>query len=135
MNVLVVEPGMAPYEKEINGLEDMQAIVGGMITAIYPFEERIALVSNDEALLLGMEFNRSVEGGYGGLCGPFFVCGLGEEDFCSLTPEQMERYKQKYHHAELLLGFQGTEPVTLKVEPRRPPGQEPPKRLPKAPGR
>ena len=29
MNVLVVEPGMAPYEKEIDGLKDMQAIVGG----------------------------------------------------------------------------------------------------------
>ena len=43
MNVLVVEPGMAPYEKEINGLKDMQAIVGGRITAIYPFEDKAAL--------------------------------------------------------------------------------------------
>lgn len=25
MNVLAVEPGMAPYEKEINGLKDMRA--------------------------------------------------------------------------------------------------------------
>ena len=88
-------------------------------------------MSNDEGLLLKMEFNRSIEGGYGGICGPFFVCGLGEEDFCSLTPEQMDFYKKKYHHAEILLGFQGSEPVTLKVEPRKPPGQEPPKRPPK----
>ncbi len=126
---------MAPYEKEINGLKDMQAIVGGLITAIYPFEDRVALVSNDEALLNGMEFNRSVEGGYGGICGTFFVCGVGEEDFCSLTPEQADFFKKKYHHAEILLGFQGPEPVTLKVEPRKPSGQEPPKRLPKTPGR
>lgn len=28
MNVLVVEPGMAPYEKEVNGLKEMQATVG-----------------------------------------------------------------------------------------------------------
>ena len=91
---------MAPYEKEINGLKDMQAIVGGMITASYPFKEKVAIVSNDEGLLLKMEFNRSIEGGYGGICGPFFVCGLGEEDFCSLTPEQMDFYKKKYHHAE-----------------------------------
>ena len=55
MNVLVVEPGMAPYEKEINGLKDMQAIVGGMITASYPFKEKVAIVSNDEGLLLKME--------------------------------------------------------------------------------
>ncbi len=103
---------MAPYEKEINGLKDMQAIVDGMITASYPFEEKVAIVSNDEALVRGMEFNRSIEGGYGGICGPFFVCGLGEEDFCSLTPEQMDFYKKKYHHAEILLGFQKGEPVT-----------------------
>ncbi len=106
MNVLVVEPGTAPYEKEINGLDEMQAVVGGLITVSYPFEERVGIVSNDEALLLKMEFNRSIEGGYGGIFGPFFVCGLGEEDFRSLTPEQMDFYKKKYHHAEILLGFQ-----------------------------
>ena len=39
MKVLVVEPDYAPYEKEINGLHDMQAVVGGTIQAIYPFEE------------------------------------------------------------------------------------------------
>ena len=50
MRVLMVEPGMAPYEKEINGLEEMQAAVGGLITASYPFEEPVALVSNDEIL-------------------------------------------------------------------------------------
>lgn len=35
MNVLVVEPGYLPYEKEINGLSEMQATVGGYIEAIY----------------------------------------------------------------------------------------------------
>lgn len=29
MNVLVVEPGRLPYEREIGGLEEMQAVVGG----------------------------------------------------------------------------------------------------------
>lgn len=28
MKVLMVEPGYAPYEKELNGLEEMQAAVG-----------------------------------------------------------------------------------------------------------
>ena len=59
MRVLMVEPGMAPYEKEINGLEEMQAAVGGHISAIYPFKEPVALVSNDESLFLSMPFNRS----------------------------------------------------------------------------
>lgn len=46
MNVLVVEPGYLPYEKEINGLEEMQAVVGGWIEAIYPYEEEVAIVCN-----------------------------------------------------------------------------------------
>ena len=135
MTVLVVEPGYAPYEKTIpHELHAMQEIVGGLITAIYPYEEPVGIVANDEGLLLDMDFNRSVEGGYGGLVGPFFVCGLTEDSFCSLPPDQMERFKKKFHKAEILVGFCGNEPVTLKVEPkqknatpekqRKPPSQE-----------
>ncbi len=119
MNVLVVEPGYAPYEKEINGLSEMQGVVGGLIDAIYPFEEKVAVVCNDEGIMLGLPFNRSMEGGYGGICGTFFVCGLTEDSFCSLTPDQMKTYKQKFHKAEILLGARGNEPITMKVEPQR----------------
>ena len=132
MDVLVVEPGYAPYEKSINGLDEMQVTVGGLIQAIYPYEEQVAIVCNEEGLLHGLEFNRSVPGGYGGVVGTFFICGLGEEDFCSLTPEQMEKYRKEYHKAEILIGARGNEPITIKVEPKqkKSPGlpQKPPKR-------
>ena len=131
MTVLMVEPGYAPYEKTI---PNKQELIAGLITAIYPYEELVAIVANDEGILLGMDFNRSVEGGYGGVFGPFFVCGLTEDDFCSLPPDQMERFKKKFHKAELLLGVRGNDLITLKVEPkqkdlkpekqRRPPMQE-----------
>lgn len=96
MTVVIVKPGYAPYEAEINGLDEMQEVVGGMIQAIYPFEDRAAVVCNDEGILLGMPYNRSVPGGYGGVFGPFFVCGLGEEDFCSLTAAQIKAYHPDY---------------------------------------
>ena len=115
MNVLVVEPGYAPYEKEINGLQEMQEVVGGLIQAIYPFQEPVAVVCNDEGLLLGLPFNRSMDGGYGGVCGTFFICGLGEENFCSLTSEQIQTYKERFSRAELLIGVNGNEPITLKI--------------------
>ena len=135
MTVLVVEPGYAPYEKIIpHDVQAMQEIVGGLITAIYPYEEPVGIVANDEGILLGMDFNRSIEGGYGGLFGTFFACGLTVDDFCSLPPDQMERFKKKFHKAEILLGVRGNDLITLKVEPkqkdlkpekqRRPPTQE-----------
>ena len=119
MNVLVVEPGYAPYEKEINGLEEMQGVVGGLITAIYPYEEPIAVVCNDEGILLQMDFNRSMPGGYGGVFGPFFVCGLSEDNFDTLPPELMQRFKKEFAKAEILLGFKGNDAVTIKVDPKQ----------------
>ena len=97
MNVVVVEPGYLPYEKEINGLSEKQAIVGGYITATYPYKnEAVSIVANDEGLLLNLPFNRSIQGGYGGIFGTFFICRIEEDRFCSLTPEQIERFKQEY---------------------------------------
>lgn len=96
MKVLVVEPGYAPYEKDIVGLHGMQEVVGGTITAIYPFAEPVAVVGNDDSISLGMPFNRSMENGYGGVFGPFFVCALEEDHFGSLTPRQMETYKKNF---------------------------------------
>lgn len=130
MNVLVVEPGYLPYEKEIldsaDHLEQMQAIVGGLIEPIYPYHEEVAIVCNEEGLINGLPFNRSVPGGYGGVFGTFFICGLGEEDFCSLPPELMERFKKEFRNSEILLGFDGNEAVTLKVSSQPKPHDTPP---------
>ena len=129
MNVLVVEPGYLPYEKEIKDsadhLEQMQAIVGGLIEPIYPYHEEVAIVCNEEGLINGLPFNRSVPGGYGGVFGTFFICGLGEEDFCSLPPDLMERFKKEFRNSEILLGFNGNEAVTLKVSSQPKPHDTP----------
>ena len=135
MNVLVVEPGFLPYEKEINGLRDMQKLVGGHIQAIYPFKEAVALVCNESAVLDGLEFNRSIpERGYGGIRGTFFVCGLGEEDFISLTPEQVKTYADRFKKAEVFIAMNGEKPFTIRVDatPKYPYGKpKPPHKPPK----
>lgn len=119
MKVLMVEPKIEPYEKELNGLREMQAAVGGIIQALYPFEDNVAVVCNDEGLLEGLEFNRSLPSGYMGVFGSFFICGLREEDFCDLSPAQMATYKKMFHKAELLLGTNDKGLVTLCVEPQK----------------
>jgi len=59
MRVLIVEPGKAPREVVIaHTLEAMQAVVGGPIQAVYPFEEPVALICNDESKSLGLPWNR-----------------------------------------------------------------------------
>lgn len=52
MKILIVEPGKHPYEAEIDSrLESLQKTVGGYIEAIYPFEDMVALISDEEAKL------------------------------------------------------------------------------------
>ena len=100
MKVLVVEPMKPCYVQEIEGLKAMQEIVGGHIEAIYPFEEQVAIIANEEGKILGLPFNRPLldEHGvpYDIVCGTFFVAGLGEETFVSLTDDQIRRYKELF---------------------------------------
>ena len=61
MRVLVVEPERRPELREIDGsLESMQKIVGGLIQPIYPFNDPVALVCNDEGKLMNLPMNRSL---------------------------------------------------------------------------
>ena len=95
MRILVVEPGKQPKEREIDGsLKSMQQIVGGLIQAIYPFDDTVALICNDEGKLLGLPWNRVV--GYDTIAGTFFLCDAppDSENFESLTDMQVRRYKQ-----------------------------------------
>lgn len=59
MKVLVVEPMKKPYTKEIDGsLKSMQELVGGTIEVVYPFDDPVALICNDEGKLMGARLLR-----------------------------------------------------------------------------
>lgn len=108
MVVLMVEPGKVPYAKEIEpGLKSLQEQVGGFIEAVYPYDDPVALICNEEGKLMGMELNRALrdENGhvYDIMAGPFMVVGLGEEDFASLPEDLMQKYETQFKHPEVFL--------------------------------
>lgn len=112
MKVLVVEPEKVPYEKEIpTGLASLQKEVGGWMEAVYPFEDDVALICNEEGKLMGLPMNRALRDDNGQIydivSGTFLVVGLGEETFTSLSNQQTEKYKQKFLHPELFLPVHG----------------------------
>lgn len=105
MNVLVVEPGKKPYTKEIkSGLDSLQKEVGGYIEALYPFEDPVALVCNEEGKMNGLPLNRALYsenvGMYEAIAGTFLVVGLGSEDFISLGDEFEEKYKRLFEQPQ-----------------------------------
>lgn len=93
-------------------LESMQKFVGGTVQAIYPFDDPVAIVCNEEGKLIGLEYNRALrdEDGavYDIICGPFFVCGLGADDFVSLPEQLIEAYAKRFAHPELFVRVGGS---------------------------
>lgn len=114
MRILVVEPERKPEVREIDGsLDAMQGIVGGLIQPIYPFDEPVALVANDEGKLMDLPVNRGLrdENGqiYDIVFGTFFLCGApaDSDHFTSLSPEQIERYRERFYTPEMFWGMDG----------------------------
>ena len=105
MRVVLVEPGKAARVAEIDGsLEGMQKTVSGYIQAVYPFEETVCLVCNEEGKLQGLPLNRALRDEdnriYDIVAGTFFVCDCSTENFKSLSEEQLKRYTEKYKRPE-----------------------------------
>lgn len=63
-------------------------------------------ICNDEGKLLGLPWNRTLTDDHGVpydiVCGTFFVAGLKEDDFASLTEQQIEKYQDKYSNEMIL---------------------------------
>ena len=108
MKVLMVEPGKAPYETQIgDDLRSMQAVVGGYIQAVYPFEQPVALVCCESGKLDGLPLNRALHDANGDIydiiAGTFFIAGLGESDFTDLSHELAERFAEKFRQPEIFM--------------------------------
>lgn len=111
MKVLIVVPGAKPEEREIDGsLETMQAIVGGTIQALYPFEDFVALICNDEGKLDCLPMNRMLWERNDVICGTFFLRRAlpNEENFSSLTDEDLAQYKQRFDKLEQFMRIGST---------------------------
>lgn len=108
MKVLMVEPHKNAYEAEIgNDLKSMQKAVGGSIEAAYFFEVPVALVCNEEGKINGLELNQSVRNEDNEImdivAGTFFICGLSEDNFDSLSPELTDKFKKQFLNPEIFM--------------------------------
>ena len=113
IKVIKVEPRKEPEVVMLkNEYKDLSAAVDGLIQVVYPYSDKVGLMLNDEGKLLGMEPNRSLkdEDGniYDVIAGTFYVVGLDEENFGSLSDELIEKYmkefKQPYMYVQLGMG-------------------------------
>ena len=117
MEVVLVEPGKEARLAEIGSdLRSLQAAVGGYIEAAYFFDDPVALICNEEGKVYGLPYNRAIRDEAGKvqdiIAGPFFVCGLGEESFCSLPKELQTKYLDMFKYPEKFLTIGGKMVIT-----------------------
>lgn len=108
----MVEPYKEPYIKRIKlDLESLQTEVKGLISAVYPFEDQVALICNDEGKILHMAPNRSLKDNAGQIydiiCGPFLITGLTSNDFGSLSEALINKYMEHFKTPELFTMISG----------------------------
>lgn len=120
MTVVKLSPGKRAEVLDIpHTLDAMQQQVGGYIEAIYPFEDAAAIICNEEGELLGLEPNRAIRDPETGelldiICGECFICGLTEDNFCSLTEKQVTYYKELFMSPELFF-WNGSKIVVMEL--------------------
>ena len=112
MNVLMVEPGKAPYETQIgDDLRSMQAAVGGDIQAVYPFEQSVVLICNESGKLDGLPLNRALRDSDGDIydiiAGNFFIAGLGQSNFTDLPHDLAEQFAEQFRQPEMFMRVDG----------------------------
>jgi len=117
ITALLIKPGQSPTVIEIeNTLEAKQEAVGGYIQAIYPFEDEVAIICNEEGKINGMPFNRAlyitkdmyvpdmkVGDIYDIIAGDFLVVGLTPDNFGSLDDKLLAKYEKCFHNPEIFV--------------------------------
>ena len=108
MKIVKLEPLKPAVVEEIDGtLESMQAVVGGhieitvdsVLRSDYSFCNDVVLVVNEEGKLRGLPLNfylQSETGVVDAIVGTCFYCRLGEEDFESLTDDQIDAVLESF---------------------------------------
>jgi hypothetical protein len=117
MKVLRVRPKHYPEVIDIDGsLESLQKEVEGPIQAVYPWDDEVALICNEEGKLHDdcMEkLNRTLDGPYGIpidiIVGTFLIVGLTEDDFGELLPEFVEKYEKMFHQPRKFVTYTDSE--------------------------
>lgn len=124
IRVVLVEPGkqarIADIEASLEGY--YRAIGADTIQAVYPYEEEVCIICDDEGKLTGRPLNRALRDEdtkeiYDIIAGTFFVCSCKEPRYTSLSTDQQRRYLNLYKWPETFFNING-KIAAVPIKPR-----------------
>ena len=108
ISVILVRPMEEPKVIKIKDtMHDKEELVGGEISAIYPFDPNVAIIANLNAKMYGADLNRSIFDPVSGklldiISGDFFIACADPvtESLMDLTEEMQEKYLKLFAEPE-----------------------------------
>ena len=105
LSVLLIQPGKVPVRVALkSSLEAMQQTVGGDIQVTYPFSQQVAVICNENGKIENLPHNRALRDEVGEIYdiihGDFFIAGMGDESFTSLSEDLMQIFEQRFARPE-----------------------------------
>ena len=122
ITVLVVEPEKTPYVKTVpSGLASLQQEVGGLIEAVYLWDDdQCVIICDEEGKLKNKKYCRVLrdEDGYiyDAVAGTFLIVGLGADNFTSLESKQIQKYSKLFAVPEFFFQLDGKLAVIFPKE-------------------
>lgn len=107
------KPKVVKIEKALDAYRNA---VGGWIEVLYPFEDNVGIICNEEGKMLQLPPNRALylEGElrdrgelYDVIFGKFLIVGLTEEDFGDLSEELQKKYLARFAAPEFFFNING----------------------------
>ncbi|MDO5445107.1 MAG: DUF3846 domain-containing protein [Eubacteriales bacterium] len=120
LRVLLVKPMERPKIVIISHtLGDLQRLVGGCIQAVYPWEEPVALICNDDAIAMGLPLNRMLKTEEGQIYdiihGTFFITGLSYDSFSSISNKMADKFRKLFQYPELYMQTEDGHLICFKI--------------------
>lgn len=112
IKVIILEPMKEAYLGEIdNDLRSMQKAVGGRIEVIFPFENEVGLIVNEEGKINGLQLNRAIFDSDGKIidiiAGTSFLCDCSGEEMQGLSDEHVKTYLERFRFPEMFVSNNG----------------------------
>ena len=112
IKVIVLEPMKEAYVRVIgNDLRSMQDVVDGKIEVIFPFENGVGLIVNEEGKINGLPLNRAIFNSEGKIidiiAGTAFLCDCSGEEMLGLSDENIKTCLERFRFPEMFVSING----------------------------
>lgn len=97
MRVMMIRVNQNPQIITVeHNLPSLQALVGGMIEVVEPFQDDVVIVCNENGRSAGKPVNRTINEKMN-ICGDFFLCGQVDNELIDFPLEKVFVYNAKFH--------------------------------------